>query len=651
MKPTELNLTKGALLAALALVVMRPAAAQEYTFITLAGLPGTPGSDDGAGSAARFCMPRHVAVDSAGNVYVADFANETIRKVTPGGKVTTLAGLAGIKGSDDGAGSAARFHFPEGVAVDAAGTVYVTDAGNDTIRKVTPDGVVTTLAGRAGMPGWNDGVGSGASFYGPWGVAVGMPGHLYVADTYNWTVREMTEVGTNWVVTTVTGGFDGYSVDVAVDREGNLYVADEQWGIIQKVTNVGLGWEVTTLAGGFDYPEGVAVDAAGNVYVADAGNNTIRKVTPLGVVTTLAGLEGIPGTADGTGAAARFNFPFGVAVDGAGNLYVGDELNHAIRMGTTNTCPDTPTIDAAAGPTWQARQLDTSPQTAVGWRWSLLNRPASSAAALSATDIRNPTFTPDIPRLYVFQLDATNAAGAICIRALPFTAAPAPPVIATQPWTQTGETGSHVWNFVEVANTPPGTVYQWFFGGDTVPDATNSSLSLANLQPSQAGAYTVVVTNQFGAATSAPSLLSVIPPVAKKIVPALNCAGELGNLLHLDYTDGVQAGAQWMPLSHFTLTSKPQIDFDLSEPLPPQRYYRAWQTNGPQPALDIRLATEIALTGLIGASVRIDYINAIGPTNAWITLDTVTLTNSPQLYFDLTAFRQPARLYRLVSSP
>jgi len=139
---------------------------------TLAGNANSdPGSTDGTGSAARFDVPQGVAVDSAGNVFVADTYNNTIRKVTPAGVVTTLAGSANDAGSADGTGSAARFYYPSGVAVDSAGNVYVADAGNDTIRKVTSEGVVTTLAGLAGSFGSADGTGSAARFNAPSGIA------------------------------------------------------------------------------------------------------------------------------------------------------------------------------------------------------------------------------------------------------------------------------------------------------------------------------------------------------------------------------------------------------------------------------------------------------------------------------------------------
>jgi sugar lactone lactonase YvrE len=250
------------------------APAQSLTISTLAGSPGQ-GSADGTGVAARFANPWGVAADTAGNWYVADTDNHTIRKIATGGGVSTLAGLAGVSGSADGTNSSARFYQPQGVAVDSAGNVYVADTGNYTIRKITSAGAVTTLAGSAGSSGTNDASGTSARFYEPEGIAVNSAGTLvYVADTWNHTIRQITSAG---MVTTFAGSAGNFG------------------------TNDGTGSTAQ-----FYQPQGIAVDGAGNVYVGDTGNQTIRKVSSGGVVTTLAGLAGNYGSANGTGTNAGF---------------------------------------------------------------------------------------------------------------------------------------------------------------------------------------------------------------------------------------------------------------------------------------------------------------------------------------------------------
>ncbi len=401
---------------------------------TLAGLAGTFGSTDGTGSAARFFNPSGVALDGSGNLYIADRGNYTIRKITPAGAVTTLAGLAGSAGSTDGTGSAARFYGPSGVALDGSGNVYVADTFNHTIRKITPAGDVTTLAGLAGSAGSNDGTGSAASFNHPFGVALDGSGNLYVADTFNHTIRKITPAGD---VTTLAGlagsagSTDGTGsaalfygpYGVALDGSDNVYVADRDNHTIRKITPAGA---VTTLAGlagsygtadgtgsaaRFRSPSGLEVDGSGNVYVVEVANHTIRLITPAGAVTTLAGLAGSLGTADGTGSAARLFAPYDVAVDGSGNIYVADFGNHTIRRGGPSI-PDTSIVDLSAGLVGQMRQLDTAPQTATSWLWAVVTRPSGSSVALSSSGIRNPTFTPDVAGTFVFRLFAENASGA-----------------------------------------------------------------------------------------------------------------------------------------------------------------------------------------------------------------------------------------------
>ena len=359
--------------------------ATPYTFITLVGRVGIAGSTDGTNSTVRFNYPVGVTVDTNGTLYVSEVGNNTIRAVKPVGTswvVTTVAGLAGSPGSVDGTNSAARFNFTVNVgglnyfgcgpAVDSAGNVYLPDAGNNTIRKITPVGtnwVVTTLAGKAGVAGSADGTNSDARFYLPTGLAVDTNGSIYVADGLNNTIRKVVQEGTNWVVTTlagkagVAGSADGTNSAArfngpcypGLDSAGNLYVPDVWNHTIRKVVQEGTNWVVTTLAGKagvsgsadgtnsaarFYWPVQVVVDSAGTLYDADSGSSTIRKITPDGtnwVVTTVAGVAGVAGSTDGTGSAARFNFMTGaggaVAMDSAGKLYVPDWGNNTIREG------------------------------------------------------------------------------------------------------------------------------------------------------------------------------------------------------------------------------------------------------------------------------------------------------------------------------
>ena len=328
---------------------------------TLAGAAGKAGKTNGAGVAARFNYSAAVAAAANGTLYVAD-GNHVIRKITPAGVVTTLAGTAGKTGTANGQGAAARFYMPDGIAVDAKGNVYVSESMSHTVRKITPAGLVTALAGKADAEGAVNGRGTAARFTSPYGVAVDRAGTVYVSDL-SYTVRKISPTGVVTTLAGVLGAFgptQGGAINgpgaaarftgaggLAVDVQGTVYLAESACHRIRTITAAGM---VGTLAGGehdvagsqgkgstdgspayFSNPSGVAVDAAGNVYVADTENHNIRRIAADGTTRTLAGTAGPPGTADGTGPAARFANPSGVAVDAAGTVYVADHGNHTIR--------------------------------------------------------------------------------------------------------------------------------------------------------------------------------------------------------------------------------------------------------------------------------------------------------------------------------
>ncbi|EDY19525.1 Peptidase S53 propeptide [Chthoniobacter flavus Ellin428] len=417
---------------------------------TLAGQVLTQGTADGTGTAAQFGYPSGVAVDSSGNIYVADFNNDTIRKITPGGTVTTPYGQPGVIGATNGTGTNATFNTPNGVAIDSANNIYVADSGNSAIRKITPGRVVSTLAGQPGLSGSADGT-TKALFNNPQGVAVDSAGNVYVADTTNETIRKITPAG---VVSTLAGtaGTVGYA-----DGAGAAAI--------------------------FNGPSSVAVDSAGNVYVADLYNFVVRKITPGGVVTTPYGQAGMPGRLDGIGTAALFNAPIGVAVDANNNLYITDSQippdltststgNNLVRR--VNAAGVVSTI-AGAGSTGSADGTGN-----VAQFYSLQAAAINSAKVVYLADTFNQTIR----------------VGGIM------------PVVTTQLGSQTVAVGQPV-TFSVNATGSGALTYRWFKGSNPISNATSASYTIPATASTDAGVYSVTVTDPFGSTTSSQITLTI----------------------------------------------------------------------------------------------------------------------------------------------
>jgi sugar lactone lactonase YvrE len=281
---------------------------------TLAGQATVSGAANATGTNALFSDPAAIVTDTNGNFFVADSQNDAIRKVTTNGVVTTFAGQLGVSGIANGTGTGAQFNAPSGLAFDKSGNLFVSDTGNGTIREITAVGIVSTFAGIAGQSGFADGAAGGAQFSSPLGIVVAPNGTVCVADSRNHCIRQIS----GGVVSTFAG-------------------SPQVWGNTDgKGTNAQ-----------FNGPVGLAFDSRTNLFVSDANNDTIRKIATDGTVTTFAGAAGADGATDGTLNAARFRSPAELAFDKKGDLFVADSLNQVIREISTNGIVST--VSGAAG--------------------------------------------------------------------------------------------------------------------------------------------------------------------------------------------------------------------------------------------------------------------------------------------------------------
>jgi hypothetical protein len=360
----------------------------------MAGQAGNAGTNDGLGAGARFNHPCGLAMDSSDRLYVADWANHTIRRVNAQGEVVTWAGTGGISGANDGPGTVARFDHPSGVAVGPQGNLYVADTWNLAIRKITADGLVSTLlSGRRGE-----------LVDQPIAIAVNQSGEVYFAAR-----KSIGKIGATGEVVTVVSGvggygeiegslgeaFTGWPVALAFDQDGNLLCVDGLLHSVGKISNTGM---VVT---------------------------RVSLVNPSGYWSDLNRLMDHPTWAVDMGSfwqmVGQVPFPLGFTVSRAGQVYIANNLLHSVSR-LEPACPDRATIDSTYGVTGVPRRLDTLPQTAVAWRWSVIRRASGSTADLSDAGVGNPTFTPDVADLFVFQLMATNALGHRCVRTVELNA-------------------------------------------------------------------------------------------------------------------------------------------------------------------------------------------------------------------------------------
>jgi sugar lactone lactonase YvrE len=404
------------------------------TITTIAG--GNPRAnigDGGPATSARLSLPYGVAVDGKENVYIADFRNARVRKVTPNGTITTFAGGGNLPG-DGGPATSAQLVQVKAVAVDAQGNVYIADQWTGRVRKVTPDGTITTFAGggSARAPGWGDGGPATSAVLngGPAAVAVDGQGNVYIAEDAR--VRKVNPSGT---ITTIAGTVRGFSGDggpatsaklfwprgLAVDGQGNVYIADTANHRVRKVSSSGT---ITTVAGtgtssfsGDGGPaisaqlgssaggvsQGLAVDGQGNLYIADTTNDRVRRVTPDGTITTVAGTtRGFSGDG-GPAISAKLNWPAGLAVDRQGSLYVADYGNNRVRkIGRVPVAP-APSLTLGGAPSQSLLAQSAITVTAE------CNTPCSLSAVGSVTVVGTK---------YVFGLTRANASRAAGQRTL-----------------------------------------------------------------------------------------------------------------------------------------------------------------------------------------------------------------------------------------
>jgi hypothetical protein len=496
-----------------------------YTIVNLAGSAGKIGSANGTGSAATFDYPSGIAIDSTGNLYIADFSNNTIREVTPAGVVTTPY---------------TGFSEPNAVVADQSNNLYVANTGldtsrlpnNNTIKKIAAsNGAVTTV---------------GSGFNNPNGMAIDSSGNLYVADSGLNIIYKLTLSGGSFTKSVLAGnGTAGYvnssngasaefnsPTNLAVDSLGNVYVADYSNYVIRKITPSGA---VSLFAGQpgvpgyidgvvgnaeFNGPSSVAVDGSNNIYVTDSlvpaigsiasGNNLLRRISTAGVVSTIAGEAGTTGSASGTGTAAQFySLQYGV-FNSAGEIFLVDTYNQLVRAGGILPAMVTQPLGQVVAVGQPASFSVTASGTAtLTYQWSFNGAAISGATA--------PTYTINsvaAANAGTYSVTVTNALGSATSSAVTLVPATAQPVA------ETVAEGQNATFSISLAGSGPFT-YQWLFNGAVISGATASTYTINDVADDDAGSYSVVVGDSFGMATASPVSLTVNPAPSSTDTPVM----------------------------------------------------------------------------------------------------------------------------------
>ena len=402
-------------------------------------------------------LPVGVQVDAAGNLYISDAAGQTVRKISSDFKISTLAGNALSQGSTDGGAATAKFNEPNGLVLNTDNSLLLADTSNAALRQISAVGTVTTFAGTSGSKGSTDATGTAARFSAPVGLTRDGSGNYYVADQTNHTIRKISASG---VVTTLAGN---------AGQSGSV--------------------DGTGAAARFNLPTGITCNAQGDLYVSDLGGHLIRKITAAGVVTTLAGQVNVSGSSDGSGTAARFFKPAGLAIDSAGNVYVADMGNSTLRKisasGVVSTLAGLPTIDGLMDGTGSNAWF-SEPQALT----------LDSAGNIYVADTANAILRKVTPE------------GLVTTLALAGTA----PLISSQPVSITISSGGSATFSVSAVGEAP-LSYQWKKNGTDLSGAITTSYSVAPATAFYEGNYTVAVTNAYGTTLSNTATLTVYTPL------------------------------------------------------------------------------------------------------------------------------------------